>query len=368
MDLNHFFQQQFLENTIAAWLRFVLIILFGIIFKKFGTKLLSGITYSFIRAYAKNLHAKQYVALLRKPVGIFFLILIITIAIKQLQLPAEWQKVSNRYEIPLYFSGIIKLAFICSITWILLRIADFVGYVFKKRTRKFGQLDPQVILFVKDLLKVAIVIVAFFVIVKKVFHEDAAAIVTGLGIGGLAIALAAQETLANLLGSVIIFSDRPFSVGELVETPELRGVVEHVGFRSTRIRTSDRTLLTVPNKKLVDAALNNITRTGIRRIRYTICLTYDTTETQLRQITTELKEELQNHLKIQKDFQVTFAEMQNNYIGIDVVYFVQTTSLDEQALVKEEINYKTMELVSRSGARFVAQNPGIIFADNFRKK
>lgn len=368
MDIKHLFQQQFLENTLAAWIKFILIIILGVAFKKFGTKILSGITYSFIRAYAKNLHAKQYVALLRKPVEAFLIILIIFIAIKQLRLPTEWQKLSNRYELQLYFAGLIKLAFICSITWIFLRIADFIGYVFKKRTRKFGQLDPQVILFVKDLLKVAIVIVAFFVIVKKVFHEDAAAIVTGLGIGGLAIALAAQETLANLLGSVIIFSDRPFSVGELVETPELRGIVEHVGFRSTRIRTSDRTLLTVPNKKLVDAALNNITRTGIRRIRFNVCLTYDTTEKQLRQITDELKKILAQHPKITKEFQVTFAEIQNNYIGIEVVYFVQTTSLDEQALVKEEINYKTMDLVNQSGAVFVAQNPGIIFADNFRKK
>ncbi len=144
--------------------------------------------------------------------------------------------------------------------------------------------------------------------------------------------------------------------------------MENVGFRSTKIRTMDKTLLTVPNKKLVDSALNNHTRAEIRRIRFTICLTYDSNAQQIKNIIGDIKKELQANERVEKNYQVTFAELQNNYLGIDVIYFANTDDFDVLASVRQEVNFKIIDIVHNNEAKFVAQNPSLIFADNFKKK
>ena len=128
-----------------------------------------------------------------------------------------------------------------------------------------------------------------------------------------------------------------------METSEIKGVVEQVGFRSTRIRTMDKTLLSVPNKKLVDSALNNLSRAEIRRIRFTLCHTYDASAQQIQNVISDIKKELQQNDRVEKNYLVTFAELQNNYLGIDVIYFANTDDFDILAEVRQEINYKIID-------------------------
>jgi MscS family membrane protein len=345
-----------------------LMLLVGILVKRYGARVLSAIIYFSLRNYAKHLHGKQFIVLLRRPFEFLFLGIVFWLIFHFLKMSDELRALNIEYRFGAYFISGFKLYILVCLTWIVLRIADFIGYVFKTRTRKFSKIDPQLVLFAKDLGKVAVVLISFFILVKGIFHEDAAGIIAGLGIGGLAIALAAQETIANLLGSIIIFGDKPFMVGDLVETSELKGVVEHVGFRSTRIRTMDKTLLTVPNKRLVDNALNNISRAEIRRVKFVICLTYDTTADQIRNIIAAINKVLESNPMIENNYLVTFAEMQNNYLGIDVVYFGITDDLSELAIIKQEINFKVIDIVHGHNAKFVAQNPSLVFADTFRKK
>ena len=359
----------FLQNN-PFWIYILAFVLFvlGLALKRTGARLLTALIYSTIRRYAKNLHAKQFIALVRQPAELFFMGLVAFAVFQVLRLSTDLRQLNEEYEFGSYIIDGFKIYIIVILTWAVMRMFDFIGYVFKTRTRRFSSIDPQMVLFVKDMAKIVLVLIGFFIILKKIFHEDAAGVIAGLGIGGLAIALAAQETIANLLGSIIIFSDKPFTVGDLVETPEIKGVVENVGFRSTRIRTMAKTLLTVPNKKLVDSALNNISRAEIRRVRFTICLTYDCSAEQLKSIIDALKGALQEHEKVEKNYLVTFAELQNNYLGIDVIYFGLTDDLNEIALLKEEINFRVIDIVHRNGGRFVAQNPSIVFADTFKKK
>ncbi len=340
----------------------------GLVLKRYGAKLLSALLYTFFKKYSKNLHAKQFIVLIRKPAEFFFMGFVIVGVYHILKLSSDLKLMNRQYEFGPYIIDAFKIYMIVTLTWTVMRIADFIGYVFKIRTRHFNRVDPQMVLFLKDLSKIAIILVSFFIVLKKVFHEDAAGVIAGLGIGGLAIALAAQETIANLIGSIIIFSDKPFTVGDLVETSEIKGVVEQVGFRSTRIRTMDKTLLSVPNKKLVDSALNNLSRAEIRRIRFTLCLTYDANAQQIKNIIEDIKKELHTNERIEKNYLVTFAELQNNYLGIDVIYFANTDDFDILASVRQEINYKIIDIVHANEAKFVAQNPSLIFADNFRKK
>src|SRR6185369_10292037 len=123
----------------------------------------------------------------------------------------------------------------------------------------------QLVPFLREAIKIIIGVFSFFFILGAVFHINIASLIAGLGIGGLAFALAAKETLENLLGSFTIFLDKPFVVGDVVKVGSAEGTIENIGFRSTRIRTLEKTLLTVPNKKMVDAELDNLTERVVRR-------------------------------------------------------------------------------------------------------
>ena len=110
-----------------------------------------------------------------------------------------------------------------------------------------------------------------------------------MGVGGIAIAMASKESLENLLGSFTIFLDQPFNVGDIVKIGTITGVVEKVGFRSTRIRTFDKSLVTVPNKKMVDAELDNLGMRPVRRAKFNIGLTYNTSQETIRNIVTDIQ-------------------------------------------------------------------------------
>ncbi len=207
----HFLQ----DNPFWIYTSAVILLLIGFLLKRYGAKLLSALLYTVFKKYAKNLHAKQFIALIRKPAELFFMSIIIVGVYNILKLSDQLKLMNKEYEFGIYIIGAFKIYIITTVSWIVMRVADFIGYVFKIRTRKFGRIDPQMVLFIKDISKILVIFISFFILVKNVFHEDAAGVIAGLGIGGLAIALAAQETIANLIGSVIIFSDKPFTVGDL---------------------------------------------------------------------------------------------------------------------------------------------------------
>ncbi len=211
----------------------------------------------------------------------------------------------------------------------------------------------QVMQFGKDLFKVLLVILAIFYALGAIFHVNVASLIAGLGIGGLAIALAAQDTLANLLGSFVIFLDKPFEVGDYVQTVDFKGNVEHVGFRSTRIRTAEKSLLIVPNKKLVDSLLNNITRSSSRRVKFMLGLDSKTTYDQLQAIINELKAAIQAHPMVEKESAtVAFENIGETAFQLEVSYLVKTNDGGAAQAVKAELNFTCMRIVEKHGSGF----------------
>jgi MscS family membrane protein len=134
------------------------------------------------------------------------------------------------------------------------------------------------------------VLCSIFIVLGVIFNLDVGSIVAGLGIGGLAVALAGKESLENLFASFTIFLDRPFTVGEVVQVGSISGKVEKVGFRSTRIRTMDKSTLTIPNKMMIDQPLDNLSQRRFRRASYQLCLTYDTPIPVMRSICEDVRE------------------------------------------------------------------------------
>jgi MscS family membrane protein len=373
MSFIRLLDEQYLGNPISSYLLFLGILLFGFVFNGLLTRISSRFSFRLFKKFSKNQFSHEFLELQKKPFNLFFALIIIYVAFSQLDFPeglkfkhfspAKWR---------FYIIKGYEIVFIYSVAWILIRVVDFGNLVLKEKATVAAAAsqsgaDIQLIGFMRELVKIVVVIVAIFVVLGVVFRINVGGVVTGLGLGGLAIALAAQETISNLLGSFIIFMDKPFKTGDLISVDNITGTVENVGFRSTRIRTTDKSLLTVPNKKLVDNPLNNITLSSYRRVRFNINLSYDTKAEQLKNISAAVKEYLASHKQVTGDITVLFTDFSANSLDLLVVFFVETNSWDLMMEVKQEVNFRIMEIVETHGAEFAKPTPPVAIDKNPRK-
>ncbi|HLV68650.1 MAG TPA: mechanosensitive ion channel family protein [Polyangiaceae bacterium] len=180
-----------------------------------------------------------------------------------------------------------------------------------------------------------------------------ASLVAGLGIGGLALALAAQKTVENLFGAFSLGVDQPFAVGDFVLIEDFVGTVEKIGLRSTRIRTLDRTLITLPNGRLAEMRLESFTARDRMRLACTVRLAYGTTTSQLKEVLAGLERVLRAHPKIWPDAVVVrFKELGVSSLDIEIMAWFETPNWGEFQLIRQEVLIQFMEVVEQAGTRF----------------
>ena len=200
--------------------------------------------------------------------------------------------------------------------------------------------------------KVALVIAGVVAALSELGYS-VASLVAGLGIGGLAVALAARSTLENLFGAFSIGADQPFREGDFVKIENSMGTVESVGLRSTRIRTLDRTIITLPNGKLADMQVESFAPRDRVRLACTVGLVYGTTAAQMRQVLQGLEQALRNHPKIWPEgITVRLKELGASSLDIDVMAWFNTADFDEFQLIRQEILLQFMDVVERAGSSF----------------
>ncbi len=353
--MHDFLQRTFLGNTLEAYCWFLGIALVGLIFKRVISKGLALIAYKLLQKHAKVIGYEQLLALLSKPLGIFILLVTFYIAFDRLEFPNEWNLVPvEKFGLRMFIFATFQVGIIVSLTWTFLRFVDFFGLILMHRASLTEtKSDDQLVSFIRESIKVLVVILSFFLILGAVFKLNIASLIAGLGIGGLAIALAAKESLENLLGSFTIFLDKPFTVGDAVKIGSVEGTVEHIGFRSTRIRTPERTYLTVPNKKMVDSELDNLSLRTQRLVKFDVSLIYETTTEQFKNIVADIQAYIDNHPQTYTvDNRVRLFSFGDSSINIMVIYFINTKDNDIYLNVREEINYKIMEIVKKRGSDF----------------
>ncbi|WP_162053983.1 mechanosensitive ion channel family protein [Pontibacter pamirensis] len=345
---------EFLGNTVAEFLIFVGILLIGLLFKTILSRLLSRLLYKLIDRFTEGDDQAAFKRLLLQPLEVLLLLVFLYFAFLVLNYPLDPTEIrEGDHFLKTFAFRTYQVFVIVALTWVILRFADFVGMVFKIRTEKTtSKLDDQLVPFFKDFAKVLIVIFAFLTMLGAVFGVNVAGLVAGLGVGGLAIAFAAKESLENLLASFTIFLDQPFVVGDLVQVGELIGVVEKIGFRSTRIRTLEKSFVTLPNKHMIDKPLDNLTLRTFRRAKFDINLTYDTTSEQIRAITRDIQDFIDQHPRTNQDGRIRFLSLGAHSKDVMVLYFVDTMDWNEYIDIKEEINYKIVDIVERHGAEF----------------
>jgi MscS family membrane protein len=346
-----FYSQVFLDNTLYQYLIAFGILLLGFLLKRVSARIISRQSFRFVKGISHNRYSEVFVTLFLKPVEQFLTVMVIYFALDRLRFPAAWDiDPIEKFGVRWLIDALFEIAIIVVFTRIILRVIDFVSYVFIHSDDT--EVSKDLVRFIKELSKVLAIIISFFVILAQAFEVNITALIASLGIGGLAVALAAQDTIANLFGSFIIYLDKPFSVGDLVEAGEIKGHIEKIGFRTTRVRTLDRSLLTVPNKKMVDAALNNITQSTQRRVKFTLQLTYGAKSENILNIIDQIKIEVDAHPDTCDETNVRFTEFGSSSLNILVMYFVNSNEFEKMIEVKEMLNLKIMQIVEDNHCSF----------------
>ncbi len=357
-------QDTFLDNSMQSIFLFAGIILTGIILKRFFSHQISGLIYRLIKRYTTGVSVKEFRDILYKPMSLFILLITLFVAFRQLHFPIEWEVPSEeKFGVRFILWKAFILSLLLSITWLLLRVVDFFGLVLLHRARLTdSKADDQLIPFIKESIKVIVLIMSFFLMLGAIFHVNVASLIAGLGIGGLAIALAAKDTLENLLGSFAIFLDKPFSIGDTVKVNLLTGKVERIGFRSTQIRTQENTIITIPNKQMTDAALENISLRKMIRGAFSLSLRFETPNEKIEDFSKKILHLLSTNTAILglPTPLVRLEKITETGLELSVQFYVNTIEFDEFTKVRQEVLFAILNLAQEAEIRLDTKTPEFI--------
>jgi MscS family membrane protein len=226
---------------------------------------------------------------------------------------------------------------IVNLAFFILAIIDIVSRFFEKITaRTETRLDDQLLPIVRKSLKVIVVTLAFSTILENAGYR-VTSLVTGLGLGGLAFALAAKDTLSNFFGSMMIFTDKPFEVGDWVIFNGIEGIIEDIGIRSTKVRTWADTMITVPNSIVASAAVENVSRFRSRRISTTLRLRLDTPPEKVERAVEIFREILDNYDEVDPGHYVFYTDIGDYAHEIMVYFFSSSTEWRKYLNVRQEV-------------------------------
>lgn len=341
-------------NSVRDYLWVVGALLAGLVLMRFIAHRISNLIYRLIARSVEGVDKSQLYTLLERPLKWLIMLIVLLIGTSHLEYPAAWDVAPKdefgiRMILHRGFVGIM----IFVITASVLRITRFLGIVLLARAELTeSKSDDQIIPFMIEILKIVVITLGIFIFMGSVFKVDVGALIAGLGIGGLALALAAKESLENLLASFVIFFDKPFMIGDLVTVNGVTGVVEKIGFRSTRIRTLEKSYLTMPNRMMIDNVLDNLSLRTFRRVSFNIGVLYGTTEEQLKNVVTDIQKYIDDHPHTNQDGEIHFMEFGASSLDIMVLYFIDTMDWSVFLKIKEEINFEIMRIVEHHGADF----------------
>ncbi|KMK77343.1 mechanosensitive ion channel protein [Alkalihalobacillus pseudalcaliphilus] len=223
--------------------------------------------------------------------------------------------------------------------------------------------DSMLIPFLSKFIRTAIVVLTFVIIISG-HGIEIGAFVAGMGVAGLAVSLAAQDTISNFLGGVVIVTEKPFSKGDWIETPAVEGTVEDISFRSTLVRTFSDTLVTIPNSTLANSPITNWSKMSKRRVDFELGVMIDTPIERVKEAVQDIDELLRNHKDVHQDLiLVNFTEIRESRLGIFIYYFTKTTVWSEYLNVKEDINLEILKILKEDQVDVAIPSQNLIVTD-----
>jgi MscS family membrane protein len=321
---------------------------------KIVTKLIAKIT----NRFTDKKHSAVFQGLIVKPIESLIQVILFYVALSQLTVLLNsllMHRIRNKHEeFAIRLGDIVDHIFLFLVilftTLALSRIIDFIYHIqLQKAQEERNKGRQQLLPLLKDVVKVVLWTIGAFWVLGSVFHVNVPALVTGLGIGGVAIALAAKESVENLFAAFTILTDKPFQVDDSIKLGAIEGTVERIGFRSTRLRGPDGTSLIIPNKKLVYENLENLTDRAKRRMRMVVNIKYGIPYPALQQLTKDLREMLQHTLYVTDPIEISLEGFAENVFQLAVTYFLPEPLPKDTPLasIKQEVNMRIYDIVSR---------------------
>lgn len=294
-----------------------------------------------------------------KPSGFIFLMVFLLLTYSNLKFSVT---------ISYYLSAILEIAVSVGVVWLIYNLADvFSKYLSVLTSKTETELDDQLVPLIRKTLRFFVVVMGVIAILQNNGY-NVASLIAGLGIGGLAVALAARETLANFFGSLTIFLDRPFKIGDWIKVGDVEGTVEEVGFRSTRVRTFYNSLVSVPNSNLANTDIDNLGLRKYRRLKTVLNLTYSTTPEQMEAFVEGIKA----LVKANKHFRQDVYEVHFNSFGahsLDVLVYVFFEVPDWSTELQQRHNFllEVLKLAKGVGVEFAFPTQ-TLHMDSFHKE
>lgn len=335
-----------LDISLAHWLLAVITL--------FATVVAQRITVTTFDRMARRLAARTKTQLddvllsaAERPASMLILIIGLMLTVHLLQPPA------NIFPLVTLIDQVARIMAIIIGIWFLWRlIAGLTSYFTARAEETDSPLDNQLVPFIAKTLKIFLIMTAVLVVAQNMGYSISG-LLASLGIGGIAVAMAAKDTISNIFGSIMILIDRPFTIGDWIKTSEFEGVVEEIGFRSTRIRTFERTLVNVPNSSLANMVIDNIDARSERRIKMRIGLTYNTSAQQMQAAIDGIERILRNHPGVDQGYKlVKFDEFENSSLSIFLYYFSASKVWEEYLQVRQEVNLQIMALLEEMNLSF----------------
>ena len=268
------------------------------------------------------------------------------------------------------FSTALSVLFILSIAWVVYRLVDVVDEWLKRVTfRTASRMDDMLAPLIRKSLRVTIVILALLQVATTLSDKPVTSLLAGLGVGGLAVALAAQDTLKNFFGSLVILADKPFELGDRIVVDGHDGPVEEVGFRSTRLRTLEGHLVTIPNGEMANKTILNIgKRPYIRRLA-NITVTYDTPPDKVLRAVDIVRAILKDHEGSRPDFppRVYFNDFNDASLNIVMIYWYHPPDYWKFLAFNERVNRQILEKFNEEGIEFAFPTQTVYLAGDPRR-
>jgi MscS family membrane protein len=365
--MQSFLQSVFFDNTIQDYLILAAVILSVILLKRYISTYFANLLFKLFHRKSWQIDSRSFINLIKGPIHVFLIMLVAFLALDKLNFPAiltfRIHHTPFRQVVDSAANAIIIIAFI----WLLLRLIDVVAMILEQKTHVIHNVsDNQIVVFFKDFFKVIIFLIGILLVIRFTFYKDIFPLLTGFGIAGAALALSARESLENLIASFIIFFDKPFYPGDVVKVQNITGTVEKIGLRSTRIRTEQKTYVTVPNKQMVDTIVDNLTLRTQRRVFMNLELSASTSHDTTNLLIANIKNIIKANDTIQSS-SVVLTEISKNSFVIQVEYFTGAIAMESFNQVRQAINLAIINVIETMKIKLAGKETEVIVTTNEKR-
>ncbi len=312
--MKEFFAKEFYHNTIGDWALALVIIV--------GTLIAAKAIYWVIGRIVKKLTSKTktklddiMVDMLEEPIVLIVTIIGVWFAVGRLSFPEkimEW--INNLYMVMI----------VLTITWLLARLIDAIikEYVVPITKKTKGDFDDQIIPIIRKAIRAAIWVMGIIIALNNAGY-NVGALLAGLGIGGIALAMAAKDTVANFFGGITIFTDKPFTINDRVKINGFDGTITEIGIRSTRLKTLENRIVTIPNSKFTDGMVENVSSEPHRKVVLKLGLVYETTASKIQNGMKALQTIVDKNEDLEENTVISFNEFGDFSLGILFIYYIK---------------------------------------------